>query len=134
MRALVVSTLLLAIGCSGPTATLPKAPPTATARVTTMPLPTPSSVPSPYPLPSPTPFPPPVVGGIVEYPVAGADPSLGDMTSGPDGNLWFIDNGVPPRVGRITPSGAITNFGLPAKIGTLRSITNGPDGNLWMTA
>jgi streptogramin lyase len=136
MRALVASALVLVIGCGGPTGSVPKSSPTVspTASATSTPFPSPSPVASPYQLPSPTPFPAPVVGGIVEYPVAGTDVSLGDMTAGPDGNLWFIDNGAPPRVGRITPSGTITNFGLPAKIGTLRSITDGPDGNLWMTA
>jgi len=29
---------------------------------------------------------------------------------GPDGNLWFTDEGRRPAIGRVTPSGAITEF------------------------
>jgi streptogramin lyase len=133
MRQLLVCALILSVGCGGPTGSVPpKASPTSSA--TSTPFPGPSSVASPYQLPSPTPLPPPVVGGVVEYEVVGPDVNLGDMTAGPDGSLWFVDNGVPPRVGRIAPSGAVSYIGLAANIGTLRSITNGPDGNLWMTA
>jgi hypothetical protein len=55
------------------------------------------------------------------------------ITSGPDGNLWFTDYDA-GAVGRITPSGVITEFsaGLTANIGPW-GITSGPDGNLWFT-
>jgi len=63
-----------------------------------------------------------------EYP---ASPS--DITAGPDGNLWFTEQSG-PRVGRITPDGAITEFsaGITAvSYLTAIPITAGPDGNLW---
>ena len=64
-----------------------------------------------------------------------------DITAGPDGNLWFIDSGYVygrySSIGRITPSGSITEFGegldghpdhcAPGKI------TSGSDGNVWFT-
>jgi virginiamycin B lyase len=51
--------------------------------------------------------------------------------AGPDGALWFTEANV-SRIGRMTISGAVTEFPLPA--GTyLREITAGPDGALWFT-
>jgi len=55
------------------------------------------------------------------------------IAAGPDGNLWFTEQvGI---IGRITPTGEITEFPLP---GTFPSpypgaIAAGPDGNLWFT-
>ena len=63
------------------------------------------------------------------------------ITSGPDGNLWFtVTARTSPTeawgntIGRITPTGAITEFrtGISAG-GNPRGITVGPDGNLWFT-
>ena len=51
------------------------------------------------------------------------------IASVPDGNLWFTEQSA-GKVGKITPSGAITEYstgGFPT------SITAGPDGNLWFT-
>jgi hypothetical protein len=68
------------------------------------------------------------------------------LTMGPDGNLWFTDflsdQGFSccGRVGRVTPSGTITEFSIPLPSGAdtftsnrLREISTGPDGNLWFT-
>src|SRR5215831_12709825 len=52
------------------------------------------------------------------------------ITAGPDGNVWFTDP-VAHTVGRITPSGQVTEFTSP--IGGAGTITAGPDGNLWFT-
>jgi len=51
------------------------------------------------------------------------------ITAGPDGNVWFTEDGN--KIGRITPSGQITEFATPA---SGRAITTGPDGALWFTA
>jgi streptogramin lyase len=62
------------------------------------------------------------------------------IVAGPDGNLWFVDQGTTPAIGRITPSGQITEF----PVGQITKfvggegdrpdqITPGPDGNLWFT-
>jgi streptogramin lyase len=60
-------------------------------------------------------------------PLANAQPL--DITVGADGNLWFTQGHG--EIGRITPTGAITEFSLPS--GTPEDITPGPDGNLWFT-
>jgi virginiamycin B lyase len=60
-----------------------------------------------------------------------------EITAGPDGNLWFAE--MRGAIGRITTSGVITEFELPAPLadgggrGSPSSITVGPDGNLWFT-
>lgn len=60
------------------------------------------------------------------------------ITAGPDGNLWYIEQDR--KVGRITPTGAITDFssgidheGSVAPFGDLQQIAAGPGGNLWAT-
>jgi streptogramin lyase len=58
--------------------------------------------------------------------------NFGQITAGPDGNLWFIDpqNALEQQVGKITTSGAITFYPLAdLPVG----ITSGPDGNLWLS-
>lgn len=51
---------------------------------------------------------------------------------GADGNLWFGDLSQ-ARVGRITPSGAVTFFPVPTIEGT-DEVTTGPGGLIWFTA
>jgi streptogramin lyase len=71
---------------------------------------------------------------IQEFPVTvhpGSDP-LG-ITGGPDGNLWFTDGGTTHAIGRITPSGTITEFTSGLTHGVPNDITSGPDGNMWFT-
>jgi streptogramin lyase len=58
--------------------------------------------------------------------------NFGQITAGPDGNLWFINpqNELESQVGKITTKGVITFYTL----GDLPlGITSGPDGNLWLT-
>jgi len=75
---------------------------------------------------------------------AGTQATLQSITTGPDGALWFT--GVPGEVGRITTSGVVTEFAVPAipppagsspgtasTPATLQAITTGPDGALWFT-
>ncbi len=67
------------------------------------------------------------------------------ITAGPEGNLWFTENGA-GKIGRMTPAGVVTSFALPAvpppagspagTAGTTpnpTAITAGPDGALWFT-
>src|SRR5262249_47071764 len=51
---------------------------------------------------------------------------------GPDGNLWFTEANA-DKIGRITPSGAITEFSIPTANSSPLGITVGSDGNLWFT-
>jgi RHS repeat-associated protein len=63
-----------------------------------------------------------------EYPI----PTTGipeEITLGPDGNLWYtLESGV---VGKITPSGAITEYPLGSEKAAF-GITTGLDGHLWV--
>ena len=61
-----------------------------------------------------------------------ANVGLSDIAVGPDGNLWFTEGGR-TKVGRITTSGQITEFELPAGAGGATAIAAGADGNLWYT-
>ena len=61
-------------------------------------------------------------------PTAGSVPD--EITAGPDGNLWFTED-AGNRIGRITPSGTITEFAVPTASSAPGGITAGPDGNLW---
>ena len=83
------------------------------------------------------------IGPVSPVPVASefsASPNSDPLgiTAGPDGNLWYIEQDW--KVGRITPTGAITDFssgidheGSAAPFGDLQQIAAGPDGNLWAT-
>jgi virginiamycin B lyase len=83
-------------------------------------------------------------GTLTEYPVLidqRAQRSwIGDITVGPDGNLWFPQSQQGPLLGeyeaiaRMTPEGAMTEFTLPNDIRAVTSIIAGPDGALWFGA
>jgi streptogramin lyase len=77
--------------------------------------------------------PTPAAPTITEFPLLPNSRGPTGITAGPDGNLWFTENGG--GIGRITPAGQITEFPIPGS-GTNNSpsdITAGPDGNLWFT-
>ena len=67
--------------------------------------------------------------GVNEYP-AGTNPD--GIALGPDGNIWFTDWGG-DAVGKITPSGAVTEYPLPTPNAEPEVIAAGPDGNMWFT-
>jgi len=67
---------------------------------------------------------------IAEFTVPSGPSSMGGITVGPDGNLWFTES--PKAIGRITPQGQITEFPLDSP-GTPSAIVSGADGNLWFT-
>ena len=54
-----------------------------------------------------------------------SDRDVSDMTLGPDGNVWFSENG---SIGKITPAGVITESLVAGA-----NATAGPDGNVWFT-
>jgi streptogramin lyase len=68
-------------------------------------------------------------GALSWYPAAKGSLPF-EITVGPDKNLWFTNPGD-NKIGKITPAGAITEYGpLPAESKPW-GITSGPDGNLW---
>ena len=83
-----------------------------------------------------------VAQGIVEFPVPTTSLSVPTgITTAPDGNVWFTDGlnfqsggqtSLP--IGRITATGAITQFSLADQpFEGLSGIVTGPDGALWFT-
>lgn len=54
------------------------------------------------------------------------------ITSGPDGNLWFGDEGggTGGAVGEMTTSGSLTEFGTTAQVS---DVVTGSDGNVWFS-
>ena len=70
---------------------------------------------------------------ITEFSAGITAASTSGIAAGPDGNLWFTEEGN-DQIGRITPLGAVTEFGSGISVGASpREITTGPDGNLWFT-
>ena len=77
-------------------------------------------------------------GVVTEYGTGiGAHQRAKAIVAGPDGNVWFVEssfefpNNTYRGIGRITPSGAITEFALTRY--EPRYIAAGSDGNLWFT-
>lgn len=63
-------------------------------------------------------------------PAPDGDVCLGITSAG--GNLWFgeADTGA---IGKVTPGGVVTEYGIPGSGTTAVFVTDGPDGNLWFT-
>ena len=77
-----------------------------------------------------TPTPPPPAGQKYATPTGASGPS--SLALGPDGNLWFAES-FANKIGRITPSGVITEFPIPTANSFPAGIAAGVDGNLWFT-
>jgi streptogramin lyase len=70
------------------------------------------------------------LGDVTMFPLpAGASPV--DVVAGSDGNLWFADQ--TGAIGKITVSGAVTEYPISAPFGSPFDIALGPDGNIWFT-
>jgi virginiamycin B lyase len=74
---------------------------------------------------------------ISEFQIPSANSYPMGITAGPDGALWFAENGCGfggcSKIGRITTDGTITEFAaFPSQTGPI-NITPGPDGALWFT-
>ncbi len=78
-------------------------------------------------------------GQFTSFAIPRSNASTDDITTGPDGNLWFTldDSDQSSQIGRITPSGTVTLFSFPSPSTNdylyLSGITTGSDGNLWFT-
>jgi len=76
-------------------------------------------------------------GTVTNFPVENGIGVTQDLTSGPDGNIWFAYVLLVPcpgplgRIGRLTPSGAMTIFDVPSPARAALSLAAGPDGKIW---
>src|SRR4051795_4617921 len=72
---------------------------------------------------------------FTEYPVA-SGAALRDLTTGPDGALWFTERRG-EAIGRVTTTGTVTEFPVPTStddpLPDPQGIAAGPDGALWFT-
>jgi streptogramin lyase len=68
---------------------------------------------------------------LEEHKVERVGDEVGNLTAGPDGNLWFTvwNQSV---IGKLTTSGEVSNFPVPGKQ-LPEQITSDPDGKLWFT-
>jgi streptogramin lyase len=83
------------------------------------------------PVPPPA---PPATGHIDEFAVSGTSASPLNLTSGPDGQIWFTDaNGSAGRVGSIGTAGTAVHAYDVSATSVPTAIVTGPDGNLWYT-
>jgi virginiamycin B lyase len=65
-----------------------------------------------------------------QVPTANAVATRATITAGVDGNLWFTEY-TGNKIGRITPSGTITEFTIPTPSSAPLGIVAGPDGAIW---
>jgi virginiamycin B lyase len=70
-------------------------------------------------------------GEVAQFELPGPGSFPTRLAVGSDGNVWFTET-QEDKVGRITPSGSIQMFQLPAGTRPLE-IAAGADGNLWVT-
>ena len=68
---------------------------------------------------------------LAEYSPPGGTPW--DITSGPEGKLWFVVNnskvGENAKIGKISTAGVITEYSVPFE--GVGQLVSGPDGNIW---
>ncbi|HEX3799863.1 MAG TPA: hypothetical protein VH413_14305 [Verrucomicrobiae bacterium] len=62
----------------------------------------------------------------------GTNAELYDLTSGPDGNLWFTQ-ATYGEVGKLTTNGVATLYTVPSTNSQPLTIVTGPDGAMWFT-
>src|SRR4051794_30687237 len=71
--------------------------------------------------------------GVTEYQASSNNGQIGSIVRGSDGALWYTENNV-GMIGRITTSGAFTEYVVPAPAGSYKAdpegITAGSDGAL----
>lgn len=54
------------------------------------------------------------------------------IVAGPDGNLWFTENGL-NRIGQVTTAGDVKESVIPSPSTLPDGIAVGPDANIWFT-
>ena len=72
-------------------------------------------------------------GAVGRYPIGSKGHPRG-IAAGRDGNLWFtFDAEDGDWIGRMTPTGTVTRFALPAEAHDPGPIVAGADGNVWFS-
>jgi streptogramin lyase len=82
------------------------------------------------------------VGTLKQFKVPTANSQPRAITNAPDGNRWFTEGteftSAPPKIGRITPAGSITEFAPGVADGCnvciITDIAQGPGGILYLTS
>ena len=76
------------------------------------------------------------IGALKQYrlPTPDSDPRY--ITNGSDGNRWFTESSefLPATIGRITPTGAVTEFPVNCNFCILNDIAQGPNNVLYFTS
>src|SRR5579875_670967 len=75
----------------------------------------------------------PAGANVALYTVPTPNSAPESVTVGPDGNIWFTE-AQGNKIGRITPSGAITEYPVAIPQSYPFGITAGPDEALWFTS
>ena len=87
------------------------------------------------------------LGGTTSYSIPTSSANPAGVALGPDNNIWFCEHFSTStssgKIGKITPSGTITEYQIPVALAPRRidpehpitpnAITAGPDGNMWFT-
>ena len=74
--------------------------------------------------------PTPAAATITEFALPTPMSIPGEITAGPDGNLWFTEVA---GIGQITPAGQVTEFSIPTPKSAPGGIIAGPNDTLWFT-
>ena len=78
------------------------------------------------------------VGGLKQYKVPTANSEPRAIAFGSDGNIWFTEGTsftlAPPKIGRVTPAGAVTEFPVQCNGCILSDIAQGPGNLLYFTS
>jgi len=78
------------------------------------------------------------VGSLKQFKVPTANSQPRAITNGSDGNRWFTEGteftNAPPKIGRITPSGTVTEISVDCNSCILTDIIQGPDNVLYYTS
>ena len=78
------------------------------------------------------------VAGLKQFKVPTANSQPRAITSGSDGNRWFTEGteftGAPAKIGRITPTGAVTEFPVQCNGCIITDIARGPGDTVYFTS
>ena len=76
------------------------------------------------------------IGALKQYRLPTADSSPRYIANGSDGNRWFTESSdfLPAAIGRITPTGEVTEFPVNCNFCILNDIAQGPNDILYFTS